>query len=130
MTTPITTAFDNYVSRYPFLANMTYKGAEEDTSYKMLVDEKGSDYSPIPNGVETHSVDGIGPMQAKSETGTYAYDAPTAGDTKKSYYIEYALRLYFTRTLIEDGQYGIIEKSVKDLGTADGLTRNIVSAGL
>lgn len=130
MTTPITTSFDNYVSRYPFLANLTYKGASRDDVYKQLVDEKGSDYSPIPNGVETHSVDGIGPMQRRGETTPFAYDTPTAGETQKSYYVNFALRLYFTENLIDDAQYGLIEKSVEDLGYSDALTRNIETAAL
>jgi len=130
MSTPITTGFDAYVSRYPFLANLTYKGAEDDPSYKSLVDMRGKDYSPIPNGVETHSVDMFGPMQRRAETTPYAYDTPTAGETKKTYYIDFGLRLYFTRNLIEDAQYGLIEKSVSHLGVADSLTRNLEVATL
>jgi len=130
MTTPITTGFDAYVSRYPLLAAMTYKAADDDDSYKSLVDIRGKDYSPIPNGVKTHSVDGFGPLQKRGETTPYAYDTPTAGETKDSYYLDYALRLYFTQNLIEDGQYGIIEKAVANLGTADGLSRNLEVASL
>ena len=130
MSAPITTAFDTYVSRYPLLANLTYKGASEDEIYKSFVDIKDSSWSPIPDGVETHSVAGLGPMQERGETTPFAYDTPGPAGTKKSYYSNYALAVYFTENLIMDAQYGVIEKVVQDLGRAYNLARNLQVAGL
>lgn len=129
-TAPITTSFDTYVSRYPFLANLTYKGSEEDDTYKSFVDMKGSDYSPIPDGVETHAVYGLDAMVKRQQTAPFTFDAPGPAGTKKSYYSNYALGVIFTENLIMDGQYGIIEKVVADLGRSYPLTRNLEVAGL
>ena len=130
MSNPITTSFDAYVAKYPFLANLTYKQAESDESYKALVDLKGSDYSPIPDGVETHSVAGLGPMVERGETTPFAVDTPGPAGTKKSYYSNYALRVKFTENLIMDAQYGIIEKVVASLGKGYNLARNLEVAAL
>lgn len=130
MSTPITTAFDTYVSRYPLLANLTYKEADSDETYKGLVDLKDSSWSPVPDGVETHAVAGLGPMAERSETGAFEFDTPGPAGTKKSYYSNYAKAVYFTENLIMDAQYGIIEKVVASLGKSYNLARNLQVAAL
>lgn len=130
MSTPITTGFDAYASRYPFLANLTMKSSKSDEVYKSYVDLKGSDYSPVPDSVKTHAIGGLGPMQKRGETTAFAYDTPGPAGTKESVYSNYALRVLFTENLIEDAQYGIIEKVVADLGVAYSRARNLEVAAL
>ena len=124
----ITTGTDVYASRYPFLANLTYKAADNDQTYKLIVDERDSSWSPIPDGVETHAVGGLGPVQKRGETTAFAYDTPGPAGTKKTTYVNYALRVKFTENLIMDAQYGLIEKVVTDLGDGWNKMLNLEAA--
>jgi hypothetical protein len=130
MSMPITTSFDTYVSRYPFLASLTYKGSEDDDTYKSWVDIKGSDWSPVPDSVKTHAVYGLDAMVKRGETAPFTFDAPGPAGTKETAYVNWALGVIFTENLIMDAQYGVIEKVVSDLGKADPLTRNLMVAQL
>lgn len=130
MTTPITTGVDTYASRYPLLAEMTYKGASSDTIYESFVTLKDSSWSPIPDGVETHSMGGLGPMQKRGETTPFSYDTPGPAGTKKSYYSNYALAVYFTENLIQDALYNLIDSVAEDLGRSYNLARNIQTGAI
>lgn len=130
MSAPITTSWDTYVSRSSFLANLMFKSSESDEVYKKMVDVVGSDYSPLSDGVETHSVSGLGPIKKRGETTPFEYDAPGPGDTKKSYYENYALAVQFTENMILYAKYNIIEKVVAGLGEGYNLARNLQVAGM
>lgn len=130
MSTPITTSFDPYVSRVSFLAALKWEGGTPDETYKKVVDVVGSDYSPLKDGVETHSVAGLGPIKKRGETTPFEYDAPGPGLTKKSYYQNYALAVYFTENLLMNAQYGVVEKVVSDIRHGYDLARNLEVAAL
>lgn len=130
MSTPITTSWSTFMSRASFLRDLLFETSKEDDIYKRMVDVVGKDYSKLPDGVETASIAGLGPLHKRGETTPFAYDAPGPGQVKKSYYEDYALAVYFTETLIRRAQFGIIDKVVKDLGKAYNLSRNLQVGGL
>ena len=122
---PITAAFDTYVTQYPLLANLMYGAANKDSIYKDLVDLKGSDFSPIPHGVETHITYGLDTWVKRSDTSPFTFDGPGSEGTKKTYFSNYGLGVIYTENLFMDGLYGIVEKIDTDLGNTYDLTRNV-----
>lgn len=125
MSQPINASFDTYVTKYPLLANLIYSAAADDTIYQDITDAKGPDWSPIPDGVETHITYGLDVMARRSDESPFTFDTPGPEGTKKSYHSNYGLAVEFTENLFMDGMYGIIEKVVADLGNAYNLTRNL-----
>jgi hypothetical protein len=128
--TPITAAFDTYVTQYPLLANYMYSAANKDSVYKSLVDLKGADFSPLPHGVETHIGYGLDIMAKRSDTSAFTFDSPGSEGTKKTYFSNYGLGVIYTENLFMDGMYGIIEKVDTDLGNTYDLTRNVQVAAM
>ncbi len=127
---PITSAFDTYMTQYPTLANAEYGSSEFTPVYKDITDAKGSDYSPLNHGVETHINYGLDIWAERSDVSPFQFDGPGAEGTKRSYYRNYALGVVFTENLIMDGLYNIVENVLKDLRSTYDLTRNVQVAQL
>jgi hypothetical protein len=122
---PITSAFDTYVTQYPILAELLYGAVKKNSIYKDIVDLKGSDFSPLNHGVETHITYGLDIWTKRSDTSPFTFDSPGSEGTKKTYFSNYGLGVIFTENLFMDGLYGIIEKVGADLGNTYDLTRNV-----
>jgi hypothetical protein len=125
MGTPLTSAFDTYVTQFPNLAENLYSSASDDTIWKDIMDLKGPDWSPLNHAVVTHKVYGLDIMVQRSDTSPFTFDTPGPEGTKESIFSNYGLGVVFTENLIMDGLYNIVEQVMADLKNVWDLTHNV-----
>lgn len=121
----ITTALDTLITRDPCLAEVLYRGALADETYKSCVDMKDSSVSKYPDRIVTHNMDGLGAMYSRHETGNITMDTPVKADTKETVYSMFGIGVEFSERFSTDAMYGVQAKIIEDVGKSYGLTRNI-----
>jgi hypothetical protein len=117
-------------AQLPTLARLTLEETMTGSSYKDIVDEKDSSFSPDKTKVTTAAVTGIGPLQRWGETLPIPFDTPDPGYVKTTAYADFGLAVAFSRNAMEDELYGIYPRVAKGLGRARELFRNMNIARL